>query len=554
MNSSAFPSLPAPGSSSLTENGAKAVSGDAFVCGASDESLGALLALNTEMVRDVPQEVAQTFLGKVCLDTRDEKEMFLRLIGFLRDTQDGKGERHCTYQLLQWFLEEKTDVTTVLAVLRLLPISVDEGKPLGYYGDWRQFHLFLVENGMMDELWFASFEAELVDLLATRLRRDEAIVDGYLAALAEDPEASVPSITLACKWAPVLGRKFGLLASRLSNYMFSNMKFDRQKAYRQMLSKLRSHKSLNLVETLMTEGRWDEIDPSAVPAKAMKKYRKAFQLTEESSDPGKAIFWAKLSAILEGRSDRTLKTSGLQLYELVSQYVRGGSKDAVVETQIDTIVKDMRKLVVEETFPVSVAIVDVSGSMSGVPMEVAVSLGLLLANIMPGVWGGRMITFESSPRWHTVDVSADYHSQVNRIMEAPWGGSTSFEAALKLVMEVAGEPRFMPEMFFCFTDMQFDVCSGRREKRNPIDAARVMYQENGFELPQVVFWNLRASGTGSFAAPADAKGVAMLSGFSQSLFKGFMSGDLSNLTPLGMFRDQLMSRRYDLLGAVAFKF
>ena len=68
------------------------------------------------------------------------------------------------------------------------------------------------------------------------------------------------------------------------------MKYGRQKAYRQMLSKLRSHKNLNLVETLMTEGRWDEIDPSAVPAMAMKKYRKAFQLTKESSDPGKAIF------------------------------------------------------------------------------------------------------------------------------------------------------------------------------------------------------------------------------------------------------------------------
>ena len=44
--------------------------------------------------------------------------------------------------------------------------------------------------------------------------------------------------------------------------------------YRKMLSALRAH--LKVVESLMSAGKWDEVEYPAVPSYAMKNYRKAF--------------------------------------------------------------------------------------------------------------------------------------------------------------------------------------------------------------------------------------------------------------------------------------
>lgn len=49
-------------------------------------------------------------------------------------------------------------------------------------------------------------------------------------------------------------------------------------------------------------------------------------------------------------------------------------------------------------------------------------------------------------------------------------------------------------------------------------------EERGWaQVPPVVFWNLRA--TGSAPAPSDAPGVISMSGFSQKLVAAFLKGE-----------------------------
>lgn len=62
---------------------------------------------------------------------------------------------------------------------------------------------------------------------------------------------------------------------------------------------------------------------------------------------------------------------------------------------------------------------------------------------------------------------------------------------------------------------------------------QAQYEAAGYKLPQVVFWNLRASDTpGQKSTPVqfNEKGVALVSGFSGQLLKLFMekAGDVDD--------------------------
>jgi len=300
----------------------------------------------------------------------------------------------------------------------------------------------------------------------------------------------------------------------------------------------------------MSSSKWGEIDPSATPAKAMKKYRKVFMNAKGSEDEGRVLLAEKLTELLSGKTDKTIKTKGLQFYELIKTYVDGGAHDEVIEAQAKTIIKDMQALVRDGRFPLSVALCDVSGSMSGIPMIVSIALGILVANIMPAPWAGRVITFESRPQWVSISLSSSIWSQVQVVREAPWGGSTNFTAAVELVLQEAlKEGGAAPQFLFCFTDMQFDAAA--EDKRSfVIDDLKAKFARHELVMPKVVLWNLRASGTCSFAADKDTGGVGMLSGFSQSAFKAFMTGcDFDHMTPMSLLKEALHSARYDAAAA-----
>lgn len=70
-----------------------------------------------------------------------------------------------------------------------------------------------------------------------------------------------------------------------------------------------------------------------------------------------------------------------------------------LEAQMKDIINDIEKN--GKLFNENIAVMsDVSGSMSGVPMNVSIGLGLVIAqcNKHP-VFGGRVMTFETNPTW-----------------------------------------------------------------------------------------------------------------------------------------------------------
>merc|ERR1711924_155569 len=81
-----------------------------------------------------------------------------------------------------------------------------------------------------------------------------------------------------------------------------------------------------------------------------------------------------------------------------------------------------------------VSLVDVSGSMSGVPMEVSIALGLLVSDLADAPFKDRVLTFESTPRWHKIPSTSSPVKQIRNLQRAPWGGSTNFAAAMDLLL------------------------------------------------------------------------------------------------------------------------
>ena len=125
----------------------------------------------------------------------------------------------------------------------------------------------------------------------------------------------------------------------------------------------------------MSSGKWDDIEYSTVPSVAMKLYGRANVSHHEERKSGAFRrhdvdrFGDYLDRVREGKSK--INTVGIQPHELASaarmQY------DETIELQWNTLLEKLRKI---PSMGSSMAVVDVSGSMNGTPMDVAVALGL----------------------------------------------------------------------------------------------------------------------------------------------------------------------------------
>jgi hypothetical protein len=505
------------------------------------------------------------------------RQELYRVIGYNRDIVDGKGERKVTYMLL-WAVIAMGYGDEALEMLKLFA-----NVGYGYWGDFVSLYQYLEEAETVHYPAVEALERKemmkraIINTLVYQIRNDERLLiqsenkrgtlplptDAPLGLAGVKPSPRL-SLSLLAKWIPSEGKQKDSMAKEIAFTMFPR-KYDQANGaviessvkksltkYRNLIAKIRSH--LNLVESKMSANQWGDIEPSAIPAKTMKKHRKVFMNKKGSVDVGRVLLAEKLTLLLSGKTDKTIKTKGLQFYELIKPYVDGSSYDEVIEVQAKTIIKDMQALVKDGSFPLSVALCDVSGSMSGIPLIVSVALGIILANIMPAPWNGKVITFETKPRWVDIEPQTSIYNQVRVLKEAPWGGSTNFAAAVDLVLKQAlasKEPKkSIPEFFFCFTDMQFNEASVRNTF--VIDDIKKKFQYHGLVMPKLILWNLRASGTNTFAADKSTTGVGLLSGFSQSTFKTFMSGcNFDLMTPIYLLKETLHVPRYDAIANCA---
>lgn len=333
---------------------------------------------------------------------------------------------------------------------------------------------------------------------------------------------------LAAKWTP---RK-GPIAAAIREHFGMSPKF-----YRKSLVEL-----TNVVETQMCAKQWEDINFSHVPSVASSRYKKAF--TRNS-----AAFVEYVAALTKG-TDPTVKVNASSIfpYEILKRQ-NWQTNDVTVKNHTIAQWNALPNYVGDASI---LPVVDVSGSMTCPAggegtvscLDVAVSIGLYLADKNKGAFNGTFLTFSDSPV--LTHLKGDIIQKAQQMERSEWGMSTNlhaaFDAILKNAMQNSVPPEDMPKIIMIMSDMQFNCCTNYDD--SAIQMIERKYRNAGYEAPKVVFWNINAKAGTPVAF--DKSGAALVSGFSPSIIKPILKCDFDGFTPESIMRQAVCIPRYDL--------
>ena len=191
----------------------------------------------------------------------------------------------------------------------------------------------------------------------------------------------------------------------------------------------------------------------------------------------------------------------------------------------------------------AVVMVDTSGSMSGRPICTALGLGIYFAQRNSGAYHGKWMTFSSRPSFQTIKGKTMKQIYSNLNMN-DWDMDTDLHAAFQLILDVAIENHVptneMPKSLIVVSDMEINYCAN--DDWTFYDQMRMEFLANGYEIPQVVFWNVN-SRHDVFHADSTRKGVVLCSGQSPSIFQQLIGS--IEFTPVEFMLKVINSERYE---------
>lgn len=432
----------------------------------------------------------------------------LKCLFYLRDAREGMGERR--------FFR---------VVLKDLAINFPEAvernmEYISEFGRWDD--MYVLVGTSLEEKMFAFLKRQL----------------------ALDVQSKTPS--LLAKWLKsenASSKETKMLAIKTRNAFGMTAR-----QYRKTLSILRER--IKVLERLMSANRWEEIEFDSIPSKAGLVYRNAFARRD--------IIKAKYEAFAMNK-DTKVNADVLNPAEIVhSCYKYWHSPSSLERAMLDKYWENLKDYYNgrEER---GIAVVDVSGSMSGEPMEAAVGLGAYIAERGQGPFHNHFITFSQHP--NLVEFSGvDVYDKFTRARGADWGYNTNFEAVIDLLLNTALKNKLtqdeMPTRLYVFSDMEFDQAFGTRDNNSPwgspfkpfgkdkvmtlMEQKKIEWENHGYKLPSVIFWNLRAAQKN---IPAIGDGFSYVSGFSANMIDTILSGK----DGFDLMMEKLNSERYSCI-------
>ena len=372
-------------------------------------------------------------------------------------------------------------------------------------GERKTFHTILREIGKTSPEFISDNAKTLADLGYWKDLLPYLNIDKVVSIFAQ---AIRDKDRLACKWAP---RKCSLLRDELG---FTN------KQYRKWLKK-----HSETVEQQMSSQQWSDIKYSSVPGAAMRRYGRSF----DKQDSQRFDQW---------KNDKTTKAAVSATYP---HEILACDDDALAQKMWDNL-PDLLVDSKETILPM----IDTSGSMFGMPLTIALGLGVYLAQRNKSEFQDMFLSFSEQPE--LIKLQGNSIGEIMRNTQgAHWGMNTDFEAAYRLILDRAVkydvDKDSMPTMLLVLSDMQFDESqdsmSGQFKTHYSWMAEE--YEKAGYELPKIVFWNLDAH-FGTQARCSD-ENVAMVSGFSPSIMKAIL--EAKEFTPIDVMLEALKGIEID---------
>lgn len=418
---------------------------------------------------------------------QENNEVALRIAAWGRDVRGGAGERDLFKQVLQYL-----ELNDALAARRLMKLVPEIGR-------WDDLLVFRTE----------SIRADAFAMIANALRNGNG---------------------LCAKWMP---RK-GAIAVALRDFMKMS-----PKQYRKTLVGL-----TNVVETQMCAKDWKNINFNHVPSLASIRYKSAFLRNAE------AEYEAWADKLATGADGAKVNAGAVFPYQVLHGFI--GTRALLDSFGAAVVGVALAQWAALENFVGEASIlpmVDVSGSMihpitgsDTTAMDVAVSLGLYLAEKNRGAFQDLVLTFSGSPE--LLKLSGNVLDKIPQILAGDWGMNTNLHAAFELILQTAVNGKVaqadMPKTVLILSDMQFDQCVEFDD--TALEMIQRKYEAAGYEVPNVVFWNLVSYG--NVPAKADTKNVALVSGFSPAIVRSVLAND--NLTPEAVMLRTVMVPRYDM--------
>lgn len=410
----------------------------------------------------------------------EDAEVAIRVAMWGRDVRGGAGERQTFRDLFSALVEK--DYKVAGRVLQRIP-------ELGRWDD------VLVAIG-------TPLEPEAVELIRQGLN---------------DPEVA----GLCAKWMP----RQGEVAAKIRKQLGMT-----PKGWRKTLVALS-----NTVEQKMCAGQWDAIEYGKLPSKAAAMYQNAFKRNDEQR------YLSYVAALEKG--EEKINAGAIFPHDVILSAKQGNAKVANEQWKVlpNYLEGDITNIL---------PMVDVSFSMNCPAgqsknvrcMDVAVGLGLYLAERTGGAFKDHFLTFSERPQLLTVQGS-DLISRMNNMHKSNWGMNTNIQSAFDLILQSAVKNNLsqedLPQMVLILSDMEFDRCGGRRTNFELIEQT---FARAGYKRPQLVFWNLNGR-EGNMPVTIHDSGTALVSGFSPAIMKSLLAA--KSMSPEQIMLDTVMIDRYN---------
>lgn len=471
-----------------TENGAQAynTTSDALL-----DLFGTIGSLRTRDYTEIDTLVEEAF--------KVDPLFTMKIIFYARDIREGCGERKVFRHIIK-YIANKYPYALMKNVI-LIP----------KFGRWDDMYE-LVGTQLEDFMWSVMYDQWFRDLANYQEKQPISL----LAKWIKTPDGSSKET-----------RRLGCLTAKKLGYINAS-------DFKKQLRALRRH--IDVTEVKMTANEWSDIEYSAVPSNAMTKYRHAFDRHDNER------FMSFVTRAVNG--EVKINSSTLYPYDIVEKSLYYQDKSDVLEAQW----RQLPNYVEPGTNAMIIA--DVSGSMSGRPMATSIGLAMYFAERNVGAYHNLFMTFSSNPE--VVTLKGDTLEQkIQFIHNVNWGGSTNLEAAFKLILDIAIKNNIpseeMVKSLIIVSDMEIDMATSgwgtptSSETWSFYDTMRNLYHRNGYEIPNVVFWNVN-SRHDVFHVDAKRKGVQLCSGSSINTFKQLMG--CIGMTPVEMMNKIINSERY----------
>lgn len=447
----------------------------------------------------------------------EDRRLTLQMLLWLRDARQGAGERKTTYDILNHLeVNHPQDMELIIPVL-------------AQYGRWDDLLQF--KTSRANELAVRTFAAALKagDGLAAKwapreykFKRTATKVGDKVVRTTNIDKSSVANQSRARnnKFAAGIANELGISKPN----------------YRKLVSSMS-----NTVEQNMCAKTWTDIDYNKLPTHASKQYVEAFK----RNDPDR--YQQYLDALATGEAKVNATT--IMPHEVV-RMIR--TEDTAKEQLALAMWDAMPRIMGENNI---LPMVDTSGSMSSAVggsenltcMDVAIALGLYVSTKQTGAFQNMWLNFSEKPTLRTL-TAGNLKTHVNDLYHKynhDWGYSTNIQAAFDQVLAVAirnkVSPEHMPQTLLIMSDMEFNSTGYSTN----YEAMVRKFRSAGYELPNVVFWNLKAR-PGNNPVRAGTKDTALVSGFNPNVLKAVLTGE--KYDPVKIMLDTIDTEHYRVFG------